>query len=544
MAFTLDLDMLSPVVVEDSIKQIQTYAAELIPQADFSKGTVLYDLLIKPAGILQAMSEMNVNRARNAGSLLRINRYPEVADEDMVDELLSNYRITRKGGTIAGGSVDVFISTNAVTAIPSGSVFTSGGLRFFANQSYVGVPSQGLVASASDRLIRQLNEGAYVFAVEVTAEADGSAYQISQNTTLVMQNPPSNYISSVAAYDFSAGVDVETNRDVMQRMAAGLANRTPGNVTNVEALLRDNYEGIVNVSIVGYGQQEMSRDQDNLFLFSYGGKSDTYAQTALRPTLVRVTKQALLVNAEEGTWQTLFDRDEFAGAYKVNAVLPTDRANAGGSLKITMEARAVDTGSDGIDDFTPHFDNYTQAAFSRYQTLSLEFQDTYTDTSELTVRESTQDYYVDLLVMPYIAQLQDEVLSDPELRAHRYDDIIRAPIPVLMSINLGLRLRDGDAPNLTAMRQAIADRINQIGFRSIMSSSYVIDAAHGLLGSTSSVVLPLDMVGELIDPSDGSSVIYRSSTEIRIPTDYTKSISPRTVTFFCDAASVNIYIES
>ena len=544
MAFILDLDLLSPDMVDSSIKQIQTYANELVPQADFSKGTVLYDLLIKPAGILQTMTEMNVNRARNASSLLRVSEIPEIADDDMVDELLSNYRITRNGGTIAGGLIDIKISSNAVTAIPSGSVFTSGGLKFFANQSYVGVSTQGLVASTTDRLIRELSDGVYVFTIEVTAEAEGSAYQVNQGTTLVMQTPPSNYIASTAAYDFSAGVNVETNREIIARMPAGLANRTPGNVTNVEALLRESQEDIVNVSIVGYGQQEMSRDQDNLFLFSYGGKSDIYAQTALRPQTVRVTKQALLINAATGTWQVLFDRDEFAGVYKVSSVLPMDRDTAGGSLKITMEARAVDSGAATADGFTPHFDNFTQAAFSRFQTLSMEFQDPYTDTDDLTVRESTQDYYIDLLVMPYIADLQDDVLSNPELRAHRYDDIIRAPIPVLMSINFGLRLRNGDSPNLTAMRQAISDRINQIGFRSIMSSSYIIDAAHGLLDPTSSVVLPMDMVGELIDPSDGSSVIYRSSTEISIPTDYTKSISPRTVTFFCDSDNVNIYIES
>jgi len=545
MAFVLDLGNLSSTVVDNTTAQIQAYASELLPEADFSKGTTLYDLLIRPAGILQAMAEMNVNRARNAGSLLRIAQYPYIADNDMVDELLSNYRIYRRGGTIAGGSVDIKISSNVVTAVPSGAVFVSGGLRFFANQAYVGVPSQGLVATTSDRLIRQLADGAYAFTVEVTAEAEGAAYQINQGTTIVMQNPPSNYISSTAAYDFSPGVGEETNSEIIARMPAGLANRTPGNRTNIEALLRDNYEDMVNVSIVGYGQPEMSRDQDNLFLFSYGGKSDIYAQTALRPQLIRVRKSALLVNASTGTWQMLFDRDEFAGVYKLSAVLPLSLPDAGGSLRVTLEARSVDTTvpTTNPDLFVPHFDSYVQAAFSRYQTLSIEFIDPYTSTTDLTVRESTNDYYVDILTMPAIAQLQDEVLSDPELRAHRYDDVVRAPIPVLVSVRMGIRLRNGDAPNLTAIRQTVADRINQLGFRSVLSSSYVIDAVHGLLGSRSSVILPIDMLGELIDPEDGSSITYRSSSEISIPTDYTKSISSKTVMFFCDPDDVYIYTE-
>lgn len=544
MALFQDIDTLNPDMVAQNAAKIQEYATQLIANADFSKGTAIYDLLIRPAAIMQTIADLNVNRARLAGSLLKISEYPDLADTDMVNELLSNYRIYRQQGTVASGSVEVLISTNVITAIPSGSVFISGGLRFFTNQSFVGVPNEGLVSSTTDRLIKQIGTGVYSFLVDVTAENAGTAYQLSQGVSLVLQTPPGNYISSRAAYDFSTGVGAETNAELIARMPAGLANRTPGNRTNITALVQENYPGMRNISIIGYGEAEMTRDQDNLFLFSYGGKSDVYIQTALRPQVIRLTKTATLVNSN-GTWQTFLDKDEFAGAYKVVAVLRTDQNSTVGSLQIVTEVRGVSAARDrsNPDMFVPHIDNYTQAAFSRYQSCTIEFLDASVDTSALTPMVSTGEYYVDLLVMPDIATIQDNIFSNPLIRAHRYDDIVRAPIPVLVSVSLSLRLRNGDSPNLPAMKQAIADRINQLSFSNSLSASFVVDVAHGLLNPASSVILPVDMLGELIDPSDGGSQMYRSATTLSIPDDYTKEISGKTVMFFCDPVNISIYVE-
>jgi hypothetical protein len=543
MPFILNVDALSEDMIVENTSLIQAYATQLIPNADFTKGTALYDLLIRPAAILQTLAETNMNHARLSGSLLRISQFPQFASPDMVDELLSNYRITRLSGETAAGTVEIKISSNVVTAIPSGSLFVSGGLRFFTTQPFVGVPSQGLVSGSTDRLIQEISTGVYAFSVDVVAENAGSGYQLSQGTTIVLQTPPSNYISSSALYDFTSGASAETNEQLINRMASGLANRTPGNRTNVVALMTEKYPTLRNTSIIGYGQPEMTRDQDNLFLFSYGGKSDIYAQTVARPQLVRLTKTATLVNKTSGAWQVYFNRDEFAGVYKLKAVMPKDLTTAIGSLKVITEVRTVDTSRTSTSDFTPHVDNFTQAAFSRYQTLTVEFLDPYTATTSLTVNQSTKEYYVDVLVMPGIAQIQDEVFSDPSIRAMRYDDLVRAPIPVLVSLSFGIRLRNGDSPNIPGMTQAIADRINQLGFRSSLSPSYVIDTVHGLLNSTSSVIMPVDMLGELIDPTDGASKVYRSAQELIIPDDSTKQISANTLMFFCDPANINIYTE-
>jgi hypothetical protein len=124
----------------------------------------------------------------------------------------------------------------------------------------------------------------------------------------------------------------------------------------------------------------------------------------------------------------------------------------------------------------------------------------------------------------------------------RYDDLVRAPIPVLVSVNCSVRIPKGAAFSVQAAQQVVADRINNLGFSSGLSSSYVIDALHGVINS-GYVITPVDMIGELISPADGSSVLLRSSSLLQVTTDYEQSISARTVMFFCDPANVNVYVE-
>jgi hypothetical protein len=112
--------------------------------------------------------------------------------------------------------------------------------------------------------------------------------------------------------------------------------------------------------------------------------------------------------------------------------------------------------------------------------------------------------------MPYIAEIQDTLVSDTWKSAFRYDDVVRAPIPVLVSVTVGVRLAVGEEVVIADIQSAIATRINQTGFSNQLSSSVIADAAHNLIPSTASLKMPLDMVGELIHPKDGESVIFRS----------------------------------
>lgn len=547
MAILIELDNLPDSLVVENLDILKAYleAAMEDQNPDLTKGTVLYDLLLRPAAIMHSLNESNIYKQRASNSLQEIAILPGMADDRQVDALLSNYRIERREGKLASGQVNIFISTNVVTAIPSGSIFVVGNLRFLTQESFVGVPSQELVSTTTDRLIRQVNASVFVFTIDVIAEREGSSYQLNQNDDMVLQTPSSNYIISRAAQDFTTGANMETNDDLVDRLEVSLADRTPANRTNTASLLMENFPDIQHTSIIGFGQTEMRRDQINMFRTSYGGKSDVYVQTEPRPQTVQVIKQAVLVDKNRGRWQMYFDREEFAGVYKLVSILRQDQDSVDGTLAIESEVREIDASpsSEAPDSYIPDIEDYSQGAFSRYQTMTVEFIDPYEDTTELVAMQATKDYVVNWTKMADIAAMQDDVMSKYDLTNHRYDDLVRAAIPVLMSVTVGIRLRAGETINEQGVKQAIADRINMLSFRNRLSSSYIVDAVHDMMGNKSSLVMPVDMIGELISPADGSSQIYRSATELYIPEDDQLSISKRTVMFFIAPSDVDIFTE-
>ena len=540
MIFT-DITQLYQPRVQENADLVQTTLRQLKDTVDVSKGTALYDLVVRPVSVLVSLTEENVARARNAGSLLRISQDPDYADDDMVDELLSNYLITRNAGSKAGGSVTVSLSDSRVTAIPRGTVFTSGSLTFYSTDSYIGVTEAGMVSSATDRLIKPIGGGLYGFTVEVEAEADGSEYRLIQNDMLAITSPPSNYVSSWASVDFTDGANAETTTELIARLPAGLANRSPGNSVNIKAMITDYTPTTKHVSIVGYGSPEMSRDKENLFNTSYGGKTDIFVQTDVAPTTTRLTKTATLINAATKSWQIFLDKDDFAGMYKIKAIRRGDQLESLGELAITTEVRAADDTA-GTDNHT--VGSLEQAAFSRYQTATVEFIDTDTSTAALTPLVSTNTYYVDLIGMPTIAAIQDNIFNDDDVSNPRYDDLVKAPVPCLVSISCTVKLRSGESFDSQAAKQAIADRINGLGFRSTLSSAYVVDVLQGLLDVNSYVVLPLDMLGELINPATGDSELHRASAELIIDEDAENGITSNTMMFFCSASDIDIYTQA
>lgn len=515
------------------------------PTVDVTKGSAFYDLVIRISAIFQTINYVNVNRWRRGTSLLEISKLPDAVDPAMVDAVLSNFRITRKTGQKASGTATIFLNSNATTAIPSGTRFTSSELGFVTQQAYIGVPTQDLVTRETDRLIVAAGNGVYSFNIEVIAEQEGSQYQLTQGTALAIQTPPSNYAYTRAAYDFSQGASAETNLEMLKRLESGISGKTLASRRHIRALIQEQFPNVLHGSVIGFGNPEMQRDRGDIFKISFGGKSDIYVQSSSRPMGESFRKSAILVNPAEQKWQISLDRDEFAGVYKIASIKPAGSSDDG-SLSIVQETRDINSSPvvDRDGSTTPEIANYAQGAFSRFQTLVVEFIDDQFDASGLPAFTTTRDYDLVLLKMPDIAAIQDSVVSDFWMCSHRYDDLVRAPIPVLTSIGLGVRTPMGTEVNIQAVQLAIADRVNNLGFTDRLSASVILDAVQGIIDPDAQVTMPIDMLGELIDPSTGSSIIYRSANTLRIPVDYEKSISEDTLMFFVDPNDVDVWVEN
>lgn len=542
-----------PVVVKslteldvDAVQQAQALNRQLIqednPTIDVFGG-VIDELVIYYGAVFAAANQENLDLLNRSGSLLEIEADPTLADETAVDNVLSNFQVTRQVGTNAHGEVQIIVDTLETVSIANNAIFTANGKQFTADESYVAKTSSANVSDPTDRVLTQLNDGTYAFTISVTAVEVGADSMLSRDTLIVPEIPPLNFLKAQAASDFVGGVDPETNAQLLTKLVEGPAVKALSGPVTMRATLksREAFKNVLASSIVGFGDQEMLRDKHWIWPGGGGGRTDWYVRTQERVQHLALTLTAKLVEKtvdNKGIWQFQLSDDAY-GFYDVLTIEMPDGTEQFGSLVVTEDIRGFDLTGDGI---LPDVVNAAEATYTKFQTSTIKFLDDVTDTGDLTVNSSTQDYLVVVRVMPMIADIQDD-LGSRGTRNTAGDLLIKAPVPCFLQLSFTINKRSGSAePDTAAIADALASVVNNYGFTGRLPASVLTDTIHNFLTSPDSVGA-VDMFGKIRYP-DGTVKALRSSTILTMPDEPSRMVSPRTVVFFLDPSDVDISIET
>lgn len=528
----------------EKVAQVEAFLVAFLkdqfPSLDLSEGTVLRNLLVRPAALLRSIDNIEIDVLRNSMSVLVIEANPSVANDAMVDALMSNFRLTRDPGAFASGLVTIVILNDAATQVNVGTIFTANGLLFTTTQSYVGVDSAASVLTDQQRLITKRNDGTYSFTVPVVATQVGEQYMIRQGNRFTLLPVPAGFIDATATQDFTGGRDAETNQELIDQFKLALAPQVFSGRAQINSLLFAQDPNLKATSIIGFGDPEMLRDRNNIFAVSTGGKADIYARTQALPESRIVTKVATLIDVS-GIWQVSITRDDYPGFYSVNAVLPLAAPSDEGSLTIVEDIRGLDlTSNEG--EFVPYIKNLIQGAYSRYQTAIVRFLDA--DVPVGSVVGFTRPYDVTLLGMPNIEGLQDLACSNLS-RNPQADYLVRAPIPAFATVSLTVLYREGTPlPNADAIKNSISAAVNAINFTlGRLPASIIFDAAHNAMSKTGTMVVsPIDIRARLRLPA-GEILDLQSFNEIDVPNDPDNETTANTVVFFLPASAIDLTIE-
>lgn len=536
------LDELDQLSVAQKLQTLQQLISEALPAAQVRHG-VFSDLVLHAASMLGALRDEDIDRLRRSSSLLEITTDPVLAVDEYVDAVLSNYNVARKTGTRAAGAITIVLSAAVPISIPSGAVFESGSVQFQTAQPYSAVLSATDVTSSSDRVLTARGDGNYSFSVEVEAIEEGLAGMLKKDTLLTAKVGISDLVKVVAASDFTGGTETETNASAMLRLAEGIANRSLSGRTNINSVIRDALPAASSISIVGFGSAEMIRDQHSIFPVSFGGRVDCYVQTAELPISTAVTKTCALVSRtvdNRGTWQASFTRNEFPGFYDVLEIKPAAAGESVGSLALLTDTRSMDlAGIFGL--LTPDIVDTIEGVYSRYQTVTIQFSDTITDTTALSLGD-TQDYLITLRGMPDLDDLQTALAArDPRNPAG--DVLGKAPVPCFVRLSFALEGRPGSPlPDYMQIRQSLARYVNSLGFVGRLSASALTDIIYDSLPNGFTVGA-LDMYGQIRRPA-GTVKSLRSSETLVIPYEPTALVTARTTLFLLDPRSIEISLRA
>lgn len=531
-----DLDPALVAAAQDELSQL---IQEKYPDIELTRG-VIHDVVMFLHAVCGGITQTEINRVLESRSLLAVQQNPLLADPELVDHILSNFLITRKTGTHARGNITIVITGSETMVVAADALYVANGLNFRTNVAITARPPGTVTTSTNDRVLKSRGDGSFEFVVPATAEDVSEQYNVRINTKFEPDFPPSRFVTAFAADDFIGGTATETNAQLVSRMEAGIPAKVTAGRLNVEALIRSQpvFSDIKNVSIIGYGDAEMERDQHWIFPVSGGGRVDVYCQMDALPQTISIRKSARLIEkrTSDSTWQFSIDRDDAPGFYAVAAVRrltdPTDIAG----FEITYDARGWNFSDDS---WQPDIKYVKEAAYTRYQTAVVRFVDNVTSTAGLSVGDEIE-YNVNILTQPLLAELQ-EFLAGAGHRSLSSDILVKGAIPCFLSINFEI-VKDAteSAPDLDVIRVAIAERVNNLNFPGVLYGSQVMDIIHDSL-TGSQAVGPLDMHG-LIRRVDGTTVVVRDSQVLTLPHSPSTLVTPRTTIFVLYPEDIGITV--
>jgi len=545
-----------PIQIDDllslDLATVQSLSAQLgatleayAPEVDARRGA-LGSVLTRLAGVLAAKRAEEFTRLQRSQSLAYIAADPTLADDDIVDNVAANFRLTRRAGANASGPLTIVVSALQTVVIPAGAVFSANGRTFVPTRAFVARTASSLRQSDSDKVLTPLPDGNYAFTIDVTDEEPGAAGLLAKDTLLTLASPPLNYVKSFASADFTGGTDGESNASLIERLLTGVASQTLSDRPSMRALLlaQPDFAGCVASSIIGFGDAEMLRDRHALWPGATGGRVDWYIRTQSNARLTSSTKTATLVSrnsAGNGIWQLTFTRDEAAGVYDVPRIVQEGtEATTEGTYAVVSDTRGIDLSAiDGAR--LPDITDAAEAAYSRFQTIVLQFADVDTPVTADDIG-TTRDYDCVLRSMPLIADISDYVTQLSRVHAAA-DVLVRAPVPCFVQLGISLELPENAEAEVDTetVATALADLVNgQFSFTGRLPASILAELVQSYLPRNSAIAAML-LVGTLRQP-DGTVVTSSSRDMLVVPNDPGSMTTGKTVAFFLDSRDVSITV--
>lgn len=537
-----DLSTLDPAAVAANLALVTDLVQAENADVDVKRGP-FQDLVLNFASILATANLVNLHRGRQANSLDAILNDPTLVDTGIVDGVLSNWRVTASEGTNATGSITIVLDTAVSVSIAAGEIFTVNSIEFESDETFTSKLPPESVIEDTDKLLVELIDGTFAFTITATAVAVGTSGNIPRGTLLTITNEPVNFVKAYASSDFSGGTDADTNEELIDKLAQGVGIKALSNRVTYESAIRiiEGFEEIDALSIIGFGDEEMLRDAHSLWAGHFGGKVDVYSR--IQPEVARRfdTFTATLVSkvGALGTWQFSIGKDDFPAYYDITKITLEGAIDIDPTFDITSEIRDFDDTGDG---FIPDITTVVESAYTRYQTATVQFEDSITDATSLTVGVATQDYDVEVRLMPSIDTLQDSLVERTVIEPAT-DVLVRAPVPCFVETDIEIEYDSaGDIPDEDAIKQAVVDGVHSIDFGGRLPDSVIAEKVLPTLPSRA-VIASLSITGTIRE-ADGTETAIGPATVLEVPDSPDTETTGRTVIFFQELSGVDVTLTS
>lgn len=241
----------------DAENILQQFLSDKLPTGDFGRGNALRDFTVSALANIFAYLRREIDITRARQSLLLLAKLTGTEVDDAVDEILSNWFVTRKVGRSSTGVVTVYLTQQVDVNVPITAKFYRDTLVFMPD-------ALDTIAVAKEDLVQLIDSNGavvgYSFNVLVKAQFPGEDYDIEPGsfTDFTRFSP---YITRVENQSqFSGGKSNESTSEMLDRAPTAISVRDLNSPRSIDATLKDEFTTVDDVTVIGMGDPEMIRD--------------------------------------------------------------------------------------------------------------------------------------------------------------------------------------------------------------------------------------------------------------------------------------------
>ena len=505
------------------------------PDINTTTGAVA-NLVLVPRALLATATEHAISAAVSQTSSAQLVANPTATVDAYADAYAARYDVTRAAASKATGSVTIVLNALQPVVLTQGAVFVISGVSFQTLTPFTAVTTIGDVKEATDRLLVAVTGGYYAFTIEVEAVTAGSSGNIVAGVDATTNPALRGIVRSFSATAFGGGRNVETNGELLVRIRDGLSTAAWSSPSTIIAATRKQFARTAG-AIARAGADIVLRGKRTLLPISQPGIYDYYVRTALLPITRDVAVTATLVSrvGSVGTWQATLDQNAAPGFYEIVSVrLPSQLAASG--IIINSETRSFATST------LPTLSVAADAVFSSFQTAIIQFQDTITNASLLTVGAATQSYLVTASYLPNVKDIQT-FWSDASRLPPGDNILVRAAVPCMVACSISITVPTGTAVSTTtlaAIKQAVSDATNNTGVGAVSLPGSLIVRAVQLALPIATIVQVTSLTGAVRGIDNVVTAI--SGDPLTVPSIIERGISPAVAAFYLAPAAITLTI--
>lgn len=238
-------------LLEAELLAVQILQAQY-PTLELREGTGLRDLVIRPVATILALVKLGTDYLFAQNTIDNVN---DTTPATLVDDLLSNWFLTRNIGTYSVISVRLYFARQKNVSI-STDVF------FSPDNTLMYFPASALSFSAS-AMSYDSYSNEYFLDIQLTAQNQGSQYDISSGSLLYFSNFDPYFLHAEVNFLVTSSIPSETNLDFIARAQSAISTRNLINNPSISYNLKSTFNYITKLVSIGYGDPEMLRDQIN-----------------------------------------------------------------------------------------------------------------------------------------------------------------------------------------------------------------------------------------------------------------------------------------